>query len=76
MENFTTIVALIGIVIVTASLLSSALDRSGIPLAAAFLLVGLLLGPSGAGIVDIGLHTPISAELRSRRAREQRGRHG
>lgn len=59
MEQFTTIIALVGIVIVVASLLSSALDRSGVPLAGVFLALGAVLGPAGLGLVDVGLESPI-----------------
>ena len=58
MESFTTTVALIGIVIVVASLLSGALERSGLPLVAVFLALGASLGPYGLGLVDIGFHSP------------------
>ena len=54
MESFTTTVALIGIVIVVASLLSGALERSGLPLVAVFLALGALLGPYGLNLLDIG----------------------
>ncbi|HYM82338.1 MAG TPA: cation:proton antiporter [Candidatus Limnocylindria bacterium] len=59
MEHFTTLVALIGIVIVVASLLSNALDRSGVPLAIVFLVLGALLGPMGLGLIDIGINSPM-----------------
>ncbi|HEY8165352.1 MAG TPA: cation:proton antiporter, partial [Gemmatimonadaceae bacterium] len=54
MEHFATVVALVGIVIVVASLLSGALEKSGIPLVAVFLILGVALGPWGFGLVDIG----------------------
>lgn len=62
MEQFVTTVALIGIVIVVASLLSGALERTGAPLVAVFLALGAALGPWGLGLVDIGLQ---SASLRA-----------
>lgn len=62
MEPFVTTVALIGIVIVVASLLSGALERTGAPLVAVFLALGAVLGPWGLGLVDIGLD---SASLRA-----------
>lgn len=58
MEHFATTIALIGIVIVVASLLSGAIERSGVPLVAAFLALGALLGPWGLGLVDVGFHSP------------------
>src|SRR5262245_10457541 len=62
MEQFTTTIALIGIVIVAASLLSGVLDRTGLPLVVVFLALGAALGPYGLGIVDITLQ---SGALRS-----------
>ncbi len=58
MDTFTTTVALIGIVIVVASLLSGVLERSGLPLVAVFLALGALLGPYGLNLVDIGFDSP------------------
>jgi sodium/hydrogen antiporter len=58
MEGFVATVALIGIVVVIASLLSGAIERSGIPLVAVFLLLGAVLGPWGIGIADVGFHSP------------------
>ena len=58
MEAFPTTVALIGIVILIASLMSGILERSGFPIVAVFLAVGALLGPYGLGLVDIGFESP------------------
>jgi len=58
LENFVTSVALIGIVIVVASLLSGAIERSGFPLVAIFLLIGAAIGPWGFAIADVGFHSP------------------
>ena len=58
MENFVTSVALVGIVIVVASLLSGVIERSGFPLTPVFLLLGAALGPWGFGIADVGFHSP------------------
>jgi NhaP-type Na+/H+ or K+/H+ antiporter len=58
LESFVTSVALIGIVIVVASLLSGLLERSGFPLVPIFLLLGAALGPWGFGIADVGFHSP------------------
>ena len=44
MESFVTTVALIGIVIVIASLLSGAIERTGLPLVPIFLLLARLPG--------------------------------
>ena len=59
MEHFSTTIALVGIVIVVASLLSGALDRSGLPVVAVFLALGAMLGPMGLGLIDIGLESPV-----------------
>ena len=58
MESFATTVALIGIVIVVASLLSGVLERSGFPVVAVFLALGAVLGPFGLNYVDIGFESP------------------
>lgn len=58
MDSFATTVALVGIVIVVASLLSAVLERSGLPLVGVFLGLGAMLGPYGLGLVDIGFESP------------------
>jgi len=58
LESFVTTVALIGMVIVVASLLSGVIERSGFPLVAIFLLLGAALGPWGLGIADVGFQSP------------------
>lgn len=58
MESFTTTVALIGIVILVASLLSGVLEKAGLPIVAVFLALGAVLGPYGLGFIDIGFHSP------------------
>ncbi len=58
MEKFVATVALIGIVIVVASLLSGIIERIGIPLVGAFLLLGAALGPFGFHLADIQLQSP------------------
>ena len=58
MGTFVSTVALIGIVIVVASLLSGIIERVGIPLVAAFLLLGAALGPYGFGLANIHLQSP------------------
>src|SRR5688572_1469619 len=63
MEHFTTTIALVGIVIVVASLLSGALERTGLPLVAVFLGLGFVLGPTGLGLIDIGLESPVLKTL-------------
>src|SRR5918998_3894829 len=50
--------ALIGIVIMLASLLSGVIDRSGLPQVAIFLILGVVVGPIGLGIVNLRLDSP------------------
>jgi NhaP-type Na+/H+ or K+/H+ antiporter len=56
-ETFVATLALIGLVIVVASLLSGAVERSGLPQVAIFLLFGALLGPYGLGLIDLPLES-------------------
>src|SRR6476646_8882925 len=58
-ESFTALLALVGIVIIISSLLSGALERTGLPLVAIFLLVGAALGPAGFGVVELTLDSPM-----------------
>ena len=57
-ESFTALLALVGIVIIISSLLSGAVERTGLPLVAIFLLVGAALGPMGFGVVELTLESP------------------
>ena len=57
-ESFTATLALIGIVIIISSLLSGAVERTGLPLVAIFLLVGTALGPAGLRLVELSLESP------------------
>jgi sodium/hydrogen antiporter len=56
---FVPTVALIGIVIIVASLASGIIERVGFPLVGAFLLLGAALGPAGFGLVDVQLNSPV-----------------
>jgi NhaP-type Na+/H+ or K+/H+ antiporter len=58
MEQFVTIIALVGLVIVVASLLSGAIERTAIPLVAVFLALGAALGPWGFGLLEISFASP------------------
>src|SRR6188474_2271562 len=51
--------ALIGIVIIVSALLSGLVDRSGLPQVAVFIFIGAALGPSGLGVFDLHLESPI-----------------
>jgi NhaP-type Na+/H+ or K+/H+ antiporter len=57
-ENFVAALALIGLVILVASLLSGAVERLGLPQVAIFLLFGAVLGPAGLSLFDL----PIESE--------------
>jgi NhaP-type Na+/H+ or K+/H+ antiporter len=57
-DTFISTLALVGLVILVSSLLSGAVERTGVPQVAIFLLLGVVLGPSGLGVVDLPLHSP------------------
>lgn len=57
-EDFAALLALIGIVIVVSSLLSGAVERSGLPQVAIFLALGAGLGPWGLRLVEVSLDSP------------------
>jgi NhaP-type Na+/H+ or K+/H+ antiporter len=50
--------ALVGVVILIAALLSGLVERSGVPQVAIFLALGAALGPAGLGALDVGLGSP------------------
>ncbi|HEX6104635.1 MAG TPA: cation:proton antiporter [Gemmatimonadales bacterium] len=56
-ESFAATLALVGLVILVSSLLSGAVERTGLPQVAIFLLLGALLGPAGLGLVDLSLES-------------------
>jgi sodium/hydrogen antiporter len=56
--NVTTL-ALIGVVILVAALLSGLVERTRFPQVALFLLLGLVIGPLGLGLVQFDLHSQI-----------------
>lgn len=58
-ELFVSTLALIGAVIVIASLLSGLVERSGLPQVAVFLALGAVIGPYGLGITDVTVDSPI-----------------
>jgi hypothetical protein len=61
LESFTATVALIGIVILVALLLSGLVEQTGFPQVAILLLLGAVLGPIGLGVFDVGLASPLVA---------------
>jgi NhaP-type Na+/H+ or K+/H+ antiporter len=58
-ELFTATLALVGVVILTAALLSGLIERSGLPQVAVLLAVGAALGPAGLDLLAIDLESPI-----------------
>ena len=57
-HNLAEALALIGIVILVASLLSGVIERSGLPQVGIFLVLGALLGPAGLGLISLTLESP------------------
>ena len=58
---FVVTLALIGLVIIIAALLSGLIDRSDLPQVAVFLALGAILGPAGLGLLNVTLESPIVA---------------
>jgi len=58
-EFFVLTLALVGIVIVVAALLSGLIDSSDLPQVGVFLALGAMLGPAGLGLLDVTLESPI-----------------
>src|SRR5919108_595947 len=58
-ESFAATLALIGIVILVSSLLSGAVERTGLPQVAIFLALGAVLGPAGLGLLELTLRSPM-----------------
>jgi sodium/hydrogen antiporter len=56
--SFAATLALLGIVIMVAALLSGLIERSGMPQVVVFLAIGAALGPAGLGVLDLGLDSP------------------
>ncbi|MDQ3697154.1 MAG: cation:proton antiporter [Gemmatimonadota bacterium] len=57
-EHLAASLALVGLVILVSSLLSGAVERSGLPQVAIFLALGAALGPVALGLVDFPLESP------------------
>jgi sodium/hydrogen antiporter len=55
---FVLTLALVGIVIIIAALLSGLIDRSDLPQVGVFLALGAMLGPAGLGLLDVTLKSP------------------
>lgn len=58
-HSFAMTLALVGIVIVVAALLSGFIERSGVPQVAVFLALGATLGPYGLGLLNLTLDAPL-----------------
>lgn len=59
MSPFVATLALVGVVIIVAALLSGLVDRVRLPQVALFLALGAALGPAGLGLVDFTLSSPV-----------------
>jgi NhaP-type Na+/H+ or K+/H+ antiporter len=55
---FIVTLALIGVVIIIAALLSGLIDRSDLPQVGVFLALGAMLGPAGLALLDVTLDSP------------------
>src|SRR5262245_3353929 len=58
-EFFILTLALVGVVIIIAALLSGLIDSSDLPQVGVFLALGAMLGPAGLGLLDVTLESPI-----------------
>jgi NhaP-type Na+/H+ and K+/H+ antiporter len=59
MSPFVSTLALVGVVIMVAALLSGLVDRMRLPQVAMFLALGAAVGPAGLGLVDFALASPV-----------------
>jgi NhaP-type Na+/H+ or K+/H+ antiporter len=58
-QYFVLTLALVGVVIIIAALLSGLIDRSDLPQVGVFLALGAMLGPAGLALLDVTLESPI-----------------
>jgi NhaP-type Na+/H+ or K+/H+ antiporter len=58
-QFFVLTLALVGVVIIVAALLSGFIDRSDLPQVGVFLALGAMLGPAGLQLLDVSLDSPI-----------------
>lgn len=58
-ELFASTLAVIGIVVIVAALLSGLIERIALPQIAVLLGIGAAIGPLGLGMVDVSLESPI-----------------
>jgi sodium/hydrogen antiporter len=59
MDAFVATLALVGVVIVIAALLSGLIERTALPQVAVFLALGAVLGPAGLGLLGVSLTSSI-----------------
>ena len=59
-EFFVLTLALVGVVIIIAALLSGLIDSSDLPQVGAFLALGAMLGPAGLGLLDVSLNSAMA----------------
>jgi NhaP-type Na+/H+ or K+/H+ antiporter len=58
-EAFSTILAVVGAVIIVAALISGLIERTNFPQVAIFLALGAILGAPGLGLLNIDLESPV-----------------
>lgn len=58
-QFFILTLALVGVVIIVAALLSGLIDRSDVPQVGVFLALGAMLGPAGLELLDVSLESPV-----------------
>ncbi|MEO7717634.1 MAG: cation:proton antiporter [Capsulimonas sp.] len=58
-DSFASILALVGVVIIVAALMSGFIERSNVPQVAVFLGLGAVLGPAGLHLLDVHLNSQI-----------------
>src|SRR2546422_4805582 len=58
-QFFILTLALVGVVIIVAALLSGFIDRSDVPQVGVFVALGASLGPAGLQLLDVSLDSPI-----------------
>lgn len=58
-EQFAVILAVIGVVIMVAALISGLIERTNFPQVAVFLALGAILGAPGLGLLNITLDSPV-----------------
>ena len=58
-QIFVLTLALVGVVIIVAALLSGLIDRSDLPQVGVFLALGAILGPAGLQLLDVSLNSPM-----------------